>query len=977
MNRKLLILSTITAGILFSGCGGGGSSSSTSTTKSISGIVSDPEIKEAQVQLCEKADITTCLNVSDTTNTDGVYSLNVDKNLNLQDYIIVAKNGIDTKTGMDFSGFTFKAPANLPTDGNKLIISPLTTMIANKVEEGDTLEEALTKTSTNLGLSKDKLKMNPTKDKDLQKVALVISSIKKLTNKKFSEITISDGKINDFIETLTDMKQKNQLKTTLELINEETDTKQMIKSFTSFQELLQTEEINAFDKTDINVFKNIKKAAKKVAKAFENRENVSLNQIRKVISLVDKTDYTNENKVIADIDTSSIDLDNNDSKIVDVKNELNTPITDIDKLREYYYSSNISYINQAEQIVKNVSDIATTDTIYLGIAKTYLENNDVAKAKDYLNNKIFKTSTKNKLKLAIAKRLVIQNTPEAKTNALNLYKEVFVSIKKIYDGKKIERNAAVIFSDLLQGFSTLQDKSSLNELNTYITNKKNELTSFRDYTNIVNGLRTLANNQIQNNEDPANTEEIVDLAYQWAKEIPEFRGSYMLRLIYLTISVGDIYTKLEKFDKAKDVADVIKQTRANSAMTKLLTDGEAVSAMRYYVNAKEYDEAKNMIDSISNARYKKQAYEKYSLAVYKNEGYAKALKYINDNITDNKIKRSALTNKGIVTLAIEGNNLDDAKNAIAEATKLLDEDFKASTYNPSTDNARLFASDYIQQGYIRYANFYEQLNEDSLRDSMIEKAEKFFEKYNGYEFTQAYTYLINTYIAKNDVAKATQAYNNAVTNYVSTATTKVSEIGSYIYLVSLYKQNDKLDISSHIDSIFDLVKNNENINALYKFKDNTTDSGVEGQKAKRAELFMNISTYYNRYKLKDKVKKSLDESLALAKTLTNTQYKYDFFFEIVEKYSQYGYVNDAIALANTFEFRSDKREALASISKEIKAYDAFPGVKGATIDHDNDGKLDFYDYGYGSSTVNIPLDDDLDNDGILNDQDTTPYYNAQ
>lgn len=998
MNKKNIILSIATAGLLLTGCGS--SSSSSSNTQTINGVVSDPEIQYANVQLCEKTDITSCLNVQDNTNEKGEYSLSVDSSVVLSDYMLIAKDGIDTKTGVDFTGFTFKAAADMPKDTqNKLIISPLTTMVTEKNIAGDSIDDALTTVSTNLGLSKDKLHLNPSENADTQKVALLLSNIKKVTGTDFKDITISNGEIGTYINSISDVKQKNELATAKELLDEQSDLNMMHKTFAAYEQLLNTKEFDddtGYDKSDANVMANVKEATKKVVSALASYEKASLNQIKKVVTAVDKTSYTDTNKVIANVDTSNLDLDKDTNEIftVDVKDALNTNISTSEELRKYYYSSNISFINQAQNTIATITDIATTDEVYLGIAKTYLENNDVEKAKDYLYNKIFKNSTKNELKIEIAKKLAKETNTKAQEEALSLANEVLANTKSTYENEKLDSAGVINLNGLINIYTQISNSEKLNEATTFLTQKEATITSWIDIYKISDALRKAGETQFNKGENITNVNETLDLALVWAKRIPEFLNSYQMRVIY-TYNVAKSYNQvIGDYTKAAQIASYIQEQRANHELTKTKTELQASYLVGYFIDAQDYTSAKSTMDSISDtSSHKAKAFQKYTLAEYNEKGMDSAISYIfgdmnNDaKITDPFAQIQTLTyfNTSIpylAQLAINNNNFADAKKAIDKAAEVLNIQFQAlkdsndkgSLINAAnTENS--FASDYIQLGYLKLASLYAQINENDLKASMITKAEEFFTVFeNDYRFSQAYSNLLNEYIKNDETTKALNLFNNAVINSVSKAPTISDEVSALKDLIGALNYHQDVNVSSHIDSLFNLVKNNEELGYIKNEGKSSEDSGIEVQKEKRITTFISTAKYYNENNLENKVKSSLDEASIVAKTLANNEDRIDQIKNLVKEYSKYALISKAKTLANSIEYRAEQREALVDISNEIKNYDAFPDVEGATVDNDNDGILDFYDYGYDSNLVSLPLDDDLDNDGIKNDQDPTPFF---
>ncbi|QAR33790.1 hypothetical protein EP073_10350 [Geovibrio thiophilus] len=144
--RKLFILLSALTLLLAAGCGGssGGGSSDPddggSTTQTISGIVTDPAITGAQVEIRNISDdtlVNTCgvagnLLCRTFSNDEGGFSFIVPSSFDFSLYYMQTHGGVDTETGISFESISLTAPLNAfsgDTDG--IVVSPLTSLIVS------------------------------------------------------------------------------------------------------------------------------------------------------------------------------------------------------------------------------------------------------------------------------------------------------------------------------------------------------------------------------------------------------------------------------------------------------------------------------------------------------------------------------------------------------------------------------------------------------------------------------------------------------------------------------------------------------------------------------------------------------------------------------------------------------------------------------------------------------------------------------
>ncbi|KIH76475.1 hypothetical protein SAMN05660860_01572 [Geoalkalibacter ferrihydriticus] len=183
---KKLILFSIAITLFVTGCGGGSGSDGplegedNSNTRTISGIVTDPAIRDARLELrktsdgslaaiCGAAGTQLCNNT--WSGADGRFTLAVRKTSDLSDYYLVTHGGIDTVYGTSFESISLRSPLQaFSGHSGEIVVSPVTSILNPFVEECDL--------RTALGLSgHTNLLADPTENTELLKVSYLLVKI--------------------------------------------------------------------------------------------------------------------------------------------------------------------------------------------------------------------------------------------------------------------------------------------------------------------------------------------------------------------------------------------------------------------------------------------------------------------------------------------------------------------------------------------------------------------------------------------------------------------------------------------------------------------------------------------------------------------------------------------------------------------------------------------------------------------------------
>lgn len=155
--------------LLLSSCGGDGGSSS-ATTQSVSGIVTDPAIKNASVKLIKIDDGTV---ISQATSADnGSFTLTDAPAGELSGYKVVANGGTDTGTGEDLSGIELNLPLQIYADKyDEVVVTPITSLVGEN-SSADSIAEQL-------GVSTADISADPTSSVALLKASMKVMLLRK------------------------------------------------------------------------------------------------------------------------------------------------------------------------------------------------------------------------------------------------------------------------------------------------------------------------------------------------------------------------------------------------------------------------------------------------------------------------------------------------------------------------------------------------------------------------------------------------------------------------------------------------------------------------------------------------------------------------------------------------------------------------------------------------------------------------------
>jgi len=188
--NRTIFLSLITAVIVGCGGGGGGNNTPSNGGNNNGGNSSGTALKKIKVAdgYIANADVLVDVNTTNEgfpadsndytgkTDSNGDFSLKSSWNVPINTFIY-AKGGINVATGEEFNG-TLRAVYN--GSGEKIMLTPLTTMVAARVENNESIDSAKQKVAQALGIHEDKVDADPAQDKEAMTATQKVVAIAKV-----------------------------------------------------------------------------------------------------------------------------------------------------------------------------------------------------------------------------------------------------------------------------------------------------------------------------------------------------------------------------------------------------------------------------------------------------------------------------------------------------------------------------------------------------------------------------------------------------------------------------------------------------------------------------------------------------------------------------------------------------------------------------------------------------------------------------
>jgi hypothetical protein len=343
-SKYLLSSSIVAAALLLNACSSAAESKKSDAgdlSVSMSGLVVDGPVSGATVCI---SGTTYCV----ASDADGKYTFSGIKLSELSDPVkIVATGGTDTATNKTV-GSSIKTAINKPTSSVQANLSPLTTLVAQTVENGKSVSEAQTKVSTILDINVDKIDDNPMEDQTVfaktQKIVQMKNIVNSLVTKNSSGLS-SDDIENLILDSIVGIDSADQL--TISNVIDTVDNDAKVNDIPQNQ---LTFAVETMDKIETALDKIEQEAAQD-----------DLDSIQK--SLDDNVDEA-EDKIEDADDEGEISgvIISDDPDELAAQGEKENPITTIDNLTTRAQANQTDDAENAKDLIKQLRN--TTDSVY-------------------------------------------------------------------------------------------------------------------------------------------------------------------------------------------------------------------------------------------------------------------------------------------------------------------------------------------------------------------------------------------------------------------------------------------------------------------------------------------------------------------------------------------------------------------------------------------------------------------------------------
>jgi len=317
---KIKLVASLMFGAVLVGCGGVSSTSTTTSPQLEGGQVSDGYIKSAEVlvDIISSKDNKGVYDKGDyNTLTDAQGNFVIPESISVKDgTLIYAKGGVNIATGEEFNG-TLKG---VYSGSSSIVLTPLTTMVAAKVENGDSLDDAKQHVAKALGISKESVDADPAKDIEALKATQQIVAVAKViqsddSTKSISDVMeelakniSSDGNFTKAIDDTTNPKTAQAAKETAQAVKDAIET--LEKSFEEEDASSSAAIENIVNEYVVDVALDTIKEDGDLSKALEDaKKDIEDGAILDVAKAVACLDFDTIKAKNSSIDSVSSDLD--------------------------------------------------------------------------------------------------------------------------------------------------------------------------------------------------------------------------------------------------------------------------------------------------------------------------------------------------------------------------------------------------------------------------------------------------------------------------------------------------------------------------------------------------------------------------------------------------------------------------------------------------------------------------------------------
>jgi len=701
-------------------------------------------------------------------------------------------------------------------------------------------------------------------------------------------------------------------------------------------------------------------------------------------------------------------------------------LTSNEAKRAYFYASDLAPAYRALNLFSDVLDDNITDDIFGSIAASYALRGMPEEADLILNSQIF-----SPFWVAEGFRRVgnayasLGDIPTAQT-----YWEQAISRGNAYMADKGWANLSADDASFFQALAgtlgnygfTERANEVLEPVNAFIASNTGTYTTA--YGRIVTAIRNQVNAAIEDAEaagmpaglkadalNQANLYSSILDGVGLQSATSSCGDHYMLRALFLT-GLADYYMRLGETEKVRSSINRFVDLRASHACTSTRTNVYVRYLVEEFAYLNDLAGYLTLVDTtMTDATANQKTDALTAAAQYEAVDLAKAgdvegaLAKITTTVPNDRMEQ--LTNVGLsessvnarlAVSLIQAGATQAAAAVLDEAWALAQsEAFRTANLNDGTAYTRYGCGKVARLTY----KYIDQATGISRLNTCATLVEAFESVATTEAISYAYTYLAENALQINQNHIAVSAYNKAIQNgELLIGSARINAVGEAIYFPLI---NGAVEAGVDINS---MLTSMQGLEAIYR--EAADAAAVEADFAASALMARSIVSRYGQMSigLRSQVV-SAEPANNLSQTLHTIRSRASAIALDAERVasriatvntrnSHYGYLIGSTGgrsyLANTGLYETGielldlmgDTESVSGINtyrlalaKHWLAHDEFPGSDVAFFDQDNDGLADFFEAGISAEAITasgIQADDDIDNDGIADSMDSTPFY---
>lgn len=697
------------------------------------------------------------------------------------------------------------------------------------------------------------------------------------------------------------------------------------------------------------------------------------------------------------------------------------PLSDAEKLgldsdarREYFYASDLSPFYRAERLFDDVLDDLILDPVYEDIAEGLAFAGRIDEARTMLRTRIFQPYSRASAMEGISVRLMQQGRDQEARQLLDLAVATLDASVSSKGVENLNADDASLYSDFSEGYRSLQDteagQAALKNVFAYVELHEEEPYS-KVYGNLLTAIRNSAEASVNKAVAADLSQPYKDQALALADLFTRFvMGTgyqttggcqhYRLRTVYLAFAAS-FYQALEEKESVANTIDLFEQVRHISDCNLERTEGYLRNMAPYYISTGQIDryetELENTVRTSSNI-------EKSKSAMIVGRAYRKVL--------DGEIE-SALTEMRVAYDEPQdylANLLheDGLPGRLAEA--LYDNGYSAQGDQVRDAAWNYYLSDEYQQfhagdrgallsgGCLRLVEFADERGDPAQATDWMPTCAQIADQLLQSETDPGDRFDILYQIADY---QNTLDLKDAAAGTIARAESEAGGMqddeydGALRNLISLALGNDNLSLAldygreaqtRYFQDAAGATNDSTRSAAMSDGLSLATSLNQVAEQAGRMALRTGALTVTDQQNVADARAAARDLILGngnqlgvanLADAQLSDSSRLTYLNQSAQVLAKARHYDEAVALTGKNGLsNNDRNKMLQSIATVMTGENDFAKGAIAVRDTDGDGRPDFFNLGVDAEDIAasaLQLDDDLDGDGITDDEDSTPF----